>query len=76
MSTAAHSTAQAKPPRTTAAWDTRTIVVMGLLASIGVLLSFVEIGNFFGFMKYDASNVPAIVGGFLLGRCPAWSSAL
>ena len=48
-------------------WDTRTLVTMALLAAIGAALTFVEVGGFFGFMKYDPSNVPAILAGFALG---------
>ena len=53
-------------------WDTRTMVTLALLAAIGALLCFLEIGNFGGFLKYDASFVPAIIGGFVYGPIPGF----
>lgn len=51
-------------------WDTRTLVAMALLAAIAALLSFIEGGNFGGFLDYDASFVPAVIGGFIYGPVP------
>ena len=51
-------------------WDTRTMVTMALLAAIAALLSFIEGGNFGGFLDYDASFVPAVIGGFIYGPVP------
>ncbi len=51
-------------------WDTKTMVTMALLAAIAALLAFIEGGNFGGFLDYDASFVPAVIGGFLFGPVP------
>ncbi|MBR2836630.1 MAG: ECF transporter S component [Coriobacteriales bacterium] len=51
-------------------WDTKTMVAMALLAAIAALLSFIEGGNFGGFLDYDASFVPAVIGGFIYGPVP------
>lgn len=51
-------------------WDTRTLVSMALLAAIGAALSFIEFPIGMQYLKYDASNVPAIVGGFVFGPGP------
>ena len=56
--------------RNTNKWDTRTMVTMALLAAIAALLSFIEGGNFGGFLDYDASFVPAVIGGFIYGPVP------
>jgi len=50
-------------------WDTRQLVVMGLLCAIGVLLSFVEFPIFPAapWLKYDASFVAYMVAGFAYG---------
>ena len=66
----ARQTATASAAKTT--WDTRTLVTLALLAAIGALLSFIEGGNFGGFLKYDASFVPAMIGGFIFGAIPGF----
>ncbi len=50
-------------------WDTRQLVTMALLCAIGVLLSFIEFPIFPAapFLKFDASNMPAMVSGFAWG---------
>ena len=50
-------------------WDTRQLVTMALMCAIGVLLSFVEFPLLPGvtWLKYDASAMPAMVGGFAFG---------
>lgn len=53
-------------------WDTRTLVTMALLAAIGAALSFIEFPFGVQFLKYDASNIPALVGGFVLGPLPGF----
>ncbi len=45
---------------------------MALLAAIGALLSFIEGGGFGGFLNYDASFVPAMIGGFIFGPIPGF----
>jgi riboflavin transporter FmnP len=48
------------------------IAVMGLFTAIGVVLSFIEIPLLGGtsFLKYDAANVPAALGGIAYGAGP------
>lgn len=59
--------------KTSNRWDTRTLVTMALLAAIGAALSFVEVPFIaVSFLKYDASNVPALVGGFVFGAAPGF----
>lgn len=54
-------------------WDTRTLVTMALLAAIGAALSFIEVPFIaVQFLKYDASNVPALIGGFVFGPVPGF----
>lgn len=50
-------------------WDTRQLVTMALLCAIGVLLSFIEFPLLPGvaWLKFDASNMPAMVSGFAYG---------
>lgn len=62
-------TAPAAPLQNTNRWETRQLVTMALLCAIGVLLSFVEFPLLPAapFLKYDASFVPAMVGGFAFG---------
>lgn len=50
-------------------WNTRQLVTMALMTAIGVLLSFIEIPLLpgVGFLKFDASNMPAMVAGFAYG---------
>ncbi|NLA80975.1 MAG: ECF transporter S component [Chloroflexi bacterium] len=50
-------------------WDTRQLVTMSLLCAIGALLSFIEFPLLPGvaWLKYDASAMPALVGGFAFG---------
>ena len=54
-------------------WNTRTIVTIALLAAISAALSFIEIPFIaVGFLKYDASNVPALIAGFVFGPAPGF----
>ncbi len=50
-------------------FSTRTLVTCALLCAIGVLLSLVELPLLPGvtWLKYDASAMPALVGGFAYG---------
>lgn len=50
-------------------WDTRQLVTMALMCAISVLLSFIEFPLIpgVGFLKFDASNMPALVSGFAWG---------
>lgn len=50
-------------------WDTRQLVTMALMCAISVLLSFIEFPLIPGvaFLKFDASNMPAMVSGFAWG---------
>ena len=50
-------------------WDTRQLVTMALMCTIGVLLSFIEFPLLPGvtWLKYDASAMPAMVCGFAFG---------
>ena len=58
---------------TTNRWNTKTLVTMALLAAIAGALSFVEIPAIaVGFLKYDASDVPALVAGFVFGPGPGF----
>lgn len=57
--------------RNTNRWDTKTLVTMALLAAIAAALSFIEVPFIaVSFLKYDAGNVPALVGGFVFGPVP------
>lgn len=55
--------------RNTNRFSTRTLVTCALLCAIGVLLSLVEFPLLPGvtWLKYDASAMPALVGGFAYG---------
>ena len=60
------------PTNTTAntnKWSTRQLVTMALMTAIGVLLSFIEFPLLPGvtWLKFDASNMPAMVAGFAYG---------
>lgn len=50
-------------------WSTRQLVTMALMVAIGVLLSFIEFPLLPGvtWLKFDASNMPAMVAGFAYG---------
>jgi len=48
-------------------WDTKQLVVMALFCAIGVVLSFIETPPLVGFLRYDASNAPAMITGFAYG---------
>lgn len=50
-------------------WETRQLVTMALMCAIGVLLSFIEFPLLPGvtWLKFDASNMPAMVAGFAYG---------
>lgn len=50
-------------------WSTRQLVTMALLCAIAILLSFVEFPIFPAapYLKYDASFVAVLVGGFAYG---------
>ena len=53
-------------------WDTKQLVVMALFCALATLLSFIEFPLFpaAAFLKYDASMVPVMVGGFAYGAGP------
>lgn len=60
------------PTNTTAntnKWSTRQLVTMAVMSAIGVLLSFIEFPLLPGvtWLKFDASNMPAMVAGFAYG---------
>ena len=59
----------AKSPTNTNIWSTRQLVTMALLCAIGVILSFIEFPLLPGvtWLKFDASNMTALVGGFAFG---------
>lgn len=50
-------------------WSTRQLVTMALMCAIGTLLSFIEFPLLPGvtWLKFDASNMPAMVAGFAYG---------
>lgn len=61
-----------KAPKATnnsSAWSTRQLVTMALMCAIGALLSFIELPLLPGvtWLKFDASNMPAMVAGFAYG---------
>ncbi|MCL2883736.1 MAG: ECF transporter S component [Coriobacteriia bacterium] len=70
----------------TSRWGARQLATMALLTAIGIILSFIEpsIMPAAPFLKYDASNVPAVLGGLaygpgagcLIGIISAWVHAL
>ena len=53
------------PTKNTNAWSTKQLVTMALMCAIGVLLSFIEFPLLPGvtWLKFDASNMPAMVSG-------------
>ena len=57
------------PTKNTNAWSTKQLVTMALMCAIGVLLSFIEFPLLPGvtWLKFDASNMPAMVSGFAVG---------
>lgn len=57
------------PTKNTNAWSTKQLVTMALMCAIGVLLSFIEFPLLPGvtWLKFDASNMPAMVSGFAFG---------
>ena len=56
-------------PKNTNVWSTKQLVTMALMCAIGVILSFVEFPLLPGvtWLKFDASNMPAMVSGFAFG---------
>ena len=54
------------PEKNTNVWSTKQMVIMALMCAIGALLSFVEFPLLPGvtWLKFDASNMPAMVVGF------------
>ena len=57
------------PTNNTNLWSTRQLVTMALMCAIGTLLSFIEFPLHPGvtWLKFDASNMPAMVAGFAYG---------
>lgn len=57
------------PAKNTNVWSTKQLVTMALMCAIGVILSFVEFPLLPGvtWLKFDASNMPAMVCGFAFG---------
>lgn len=57
------------PTTNTNIWSTRQLVTMALMCAIGALLSFIEFPLLPGvtWLKFDASNMPAMVAGFAFG---------
>lgn len=57
------------PQKNTNVWSTKQMVTMALMCAIGVILSFVEFPLLPGvtWLKFDASNMPAMVVGFGFG---------
>ena len=53
-------------------WSTRQLVTMALFCALATVLSFIEFPIFPAapFLKYDASFVPIMVGGFAYGAGP------
>lgn len=64
------------PTNNSNVWSTRQLVTMALMCAIGTLLSFIEFPLLPGvtWLKFDASNMPAMVAGFAYG--PAGSVAV
>ena len=60
---------QNMPSKNTNVWSTKQMVIMALMCAIGALLSFVEFPLLPGvtWLKFDASNMPAMVVGFGFG---------
>ena len=63
------NSSQNMPQKNTNVWSTKQMVTMALMCAIGVILSFVEFPLLPGvtWLKFDASNMPAIVVGFGFG---------
>jgi riboflavin transporter FmnP len=57
------------PSTMPARWSTRQLTTMALFIALGVILSLIEFPLIPGieFLKYDASTVPALMGGFAYG---------
>lgn len=57
------------PQKNTNIWSTKQLVTMALMCAIGVILSFIEFPLLPGvsWLKFDASNMPAMVVGFGFG---------
>ena len=57
------------PTNNSNVWSTRQLVTMALMCAIGTLLSFLEFPLLPGvtWLKFDASNMPAMVAGFAYG---------
>lgn len=57
------------PTNNSNVWRTRQLVTMALMCAIGTLLSFIEFPLLPGvtWLKFDASNMPAMVAGFAYG---------
>lgn len=57
------------PTNNSNVWSTRQLVTMALMCAIGMLLSFIEFPLLPGvtWLKFDASNMPAMVAGFAYG---------
>ena len=57
------------PTANTNIWSTRQLVTMALMSAIAALLSFIEFPLLPGvtWLKFDASNMPAMVAGFAYG---------
>lgn len=57
------------PTNNSNVWSTRQLVTMALMCAIGTLLSFIEFPLLPGvtWLKFDASNMPAMVAGFAYG---------
>lgn len=65
----ASPSSQNMPDKNTNVWSTKQMVIMALMCAIGALLSFVEFPLLPGvtWLKFDASNMPAMVVGFGFG---------
>ena len=63
------NSSQNMPQKNTNVWSTKQMVTMALMCAIGVILSFVEFPLLPGvtWLKFDASNIPAMVVGFGFG---------
>ncbi|MEF2560670.1 MAG: ECF transporter S component [Eggerthellaceae bacterium] len=66
---ASHPSQNKTPQTNTNVWSTKQLVTMALMCAIGVLLSFIEFPLLPGvtWLKFDASNMPAMVAGFAYG---------
>ena len=63
------NSSQNMPQKNTNVWATKQMLTMALMCAIGVILSFVEFPLLPGvtWLKFDASNMPAMVVGFGFG---------